>query len=76
MPKSDVADVGFGSVSSPKKTAEKLDTSIPTVYDLINTGQLESFKLGKYRKILDRSTDALIARRLAAEAKIKTKVTA
>jgi excisionase family DNA binding protein len=55
---------GFGSASSVKKTAERLDTSIPTIYKLINEGHLESFKLGKYRKILDRSTDALIARQL------------
>jgi excisionase family DNA binding protein len=56
---------GFGSASSVKKTADRLDTSIPTIYKLIHEGHLESFKLGKYRKILDRSTDALIARRLA-----------
>jgi excisionase family DNA binding protein len=66
---SNVADVGFGSASSVKKTAERLDTSIPTVYALIHAGELESFKLGKYRKILDRSIDRLIADRLAAEAK-------
>jgi excisionase family DNA binding protein len=63
------ADVGFGSASSVKRTADRLETSIPTIYKLIYQGELESFKLGKYRKILDRSTDALIARRLAAEAK-------
>ena len=59
----------FGSASSVKKTAERLEASIPTIYKLIHGRELESFKLGKYRKILDRSTDALIARRLAAEAK-------
>jgi excisionase family DNA binding protein len=65
MPKSDVADVGFGSASSVKRTADRLETSIPTIYKLIHQGELESFKLGKYRKILDRSIERLIARRLA-----------
>lgn len=55
----------FGSASSIKKTAERLDTSIPTVYALIHAGELETFKLGKYRKILDRSIERLIARRIA-----------
>jgi excisionase family DNA binding protein len=63
------AAVGFGSASSVKRTADRLETSIPTIYKLIHAGELESFKIGKYRKILDRSTDALIARQLAAEAK-------
>jgi hypothetical protein len=37
------------------------------VYELIRAGKLESFKLGKYRKITERSIDALIARGIAAE---------
>jgi excisionase family DNA binding protein len=58
-------DPSFGSASSIKKTAERLDTSIPTIYKLIHENQLESFKIGKYRRILDRSIERLIARRLA-----------
>jgi len=41
--------------------------SIPTIYALIDRGELESLKIGKYRKVTERSYNALIARRLAAE---------
>ena len=43
--------------------------SIPTIYGLIEQGELESFKVGRYRKITARSYNKLIQRRLAAESK-------
>jgi excisionase family DNA binding protein len=55
----------FGRLISPKTACERLDCSIPTIYKLLDEAELESIKLGKYRKILERSVDALIARRLA-----------
>jgi hypothetical protein len=39
--------------------------SPPTIYKLIDQGELESFKVGKYRKVTERSRNALIARRIA-----------
>ena len=60
--------VSLGSVSSPRRACKRLKCSPPTLYKLINSGELETFKLGKYRKILDRSIDALMKRRIAAEA--------
>ena len=60
----------FGRLISPRTTCDRLSCSIPTVYELIHSGELESIKLGKYRKILERSVEALIARRLAAAKKL------
>jgi excisionase family DNA binding protein len=57
----------FGRLTSPKLACERLNCSIPTLYKLISEQELETIKLGKYRKILERSIDALIERRLAAE---------
>jgi excisionase family DNA binding protein len=60
------AKESFGRLVSPKAACERLNCSIPTIYGLIRSGELESFKIGKYRKILERSIDALIARGIAA----------
>jgi excisionase family DNA binding protein len=61
------AEKGYGRLLSPKAACERLNCSPPTLYALIHAGQLESFKIGKYRKIVERSIDALIERNLAAE---------
>jgi excisionase family DNA binding protein len=58
----------MGSVTSPSAACARLNCSPPTLYKLLAEGELESFKLGKYRKILNRSIDGLIARRLAESA--------
>ena len=57
--------VSLGSVSTPAGACARLKCSPPTLYKLINEGELQTFKLGKYRKILDSSIDALMKRRLA-----------
>ena len=57
----------FGRVTSPKGACERLNCSIPTFYELVDAGELETFKLGKFRKVTERSIDALIARQIAAE---------
>jgi excisionase family DNA binding protein len=54
----------LGRLVSPKTAGKRLDCSVPTIYRLLNEAELESIKLGKHRKILERSIDALIARRL------------
>ena len=63
------ADSGrvFGRLLSPKIVCDRLNCSPPTLYALIHAGELESCKLGKYRKITERSVEALIGRRIAAE---------
>jgi excisionase family DNA binding protein len=61
------ASAGFGRLTSPKAACERLNCSAPTLYKLIREGDLESIKIGKFRKILERSIDALIARRLQEE---------
>ena len=38
-------------VVSPQKAAELLDITRPTIYKLIHEGELQSFKLGRLRKI-------------------------
>jgi hypothetical protein len=61
----------YGQLFSPAQLRDKGLGSIPTIYDLIKRGELESFKVGKYRKITGRSYNGLIARRLAAESESK-----
>jgi excisionase family DNA binding protein len=61
------AEGGYGRLLSPKAACERLDCSPPTLYELIRAGELETFKLGKYRKITERSINALIERGIAAE---------
>jgi excisionase family DNA binding protein len=61
------AEKGHGRLLSPKAACERLDCSAPTLYALIHAGELKSFKIGKYRKIVESSIDTLIERNLAAQ---------
>jgi hypothetical protein len=51
---------------SPRRTALLLDCGITRVYELINSGELESYKDGKSRKITMRSIRARTERLLGA----------
>jgi hypothetical protein len=55
-------------IVSPRRTAMMLDCGLTRVYQLINTGQLESFKDGAARKIVVASIRDYIARKLAQAA--------
>ena len=57
----------YGKLFSLAQLRDRRLGSIPTIYALIDRGELESLKIGKYRKVTERSYNALIARRLAAE---------
>ena len=59
----------YGKLFSLAQLRDRGLGSIPTIYALIDRGELESLKIGKYRKVTERSYNALIARRLAAESK-------
>jgi hypothetical protein len=59
----------YGKLFSLAQLRDRGLGSIPTIYGLIERGELESFKIGKYRKVTERSYNALIARRLAAESR-------
>jgi len=49
---------------SPNKAFDMLDVGVTKGYELINSGELESFTIGRSRKITMASIKALIARRL------------
>jgi hypothetical protein len=55
-------------VVSPRKGAAALDVGLTRVYELINSGQLQSYHDGKSRKIVVASLEAYIARQIEAEA--------
>jgi adenylosuccinate lyase len=55
-------------VASPKQTMRAIQVSRKKLYDLINSGELESYTEGKSRRIMVRSINDYIARRLEAEA--------
>ncbi len=55
-------------VVSPRRTAVLLDCGVTRVYELINSGELESYKDGAARKIVVASIRGYIARRLAQAA--------
>jgi hypothetical protein len=55
-------------VASPKVTCHLLSIGMTRLYELIDTGELESFLDGSSRKITTRSIRAYIARKLAASA--------
>jgi hypothetical protein len=58
-----------GSVAvSPTRAKIMLDLGLTSVYALIGSGELESFRIGKSRRITTRSIYALVERKLAAEA--------
>jgi hypothetical protein len=54
-------------VASPKQTMKAIQVSRKKLYELINTGELESYTEGKSRRILVKSINDYIERRLAAE---------
>jgi hypothetical protein len=51
---------------SPRRTAFVLDCGVTRVYELIKSGELESYKEGTSRKITTRSIRARIDRLLGA----------
>jgi hypothetical protein len=53
-------------VVSPRRARQLLDVSQATLYELLYSGELENFRIGKSRKITLASIHRLIARRLAA----------
>jgi excisionase family DNA binding protein len=55
-------------VASPNQTMRVIQVSRKKLYELINTGELESYTEGKSRRITVKSINEYIERRLAAEA--------
>ena len=55
-------------VASPKQAMRAIQVSRKKLYELINTGELESYTEGKSRRITVKSINGYIERRLAAEA--------
>jgi excisionase family DNA binding protein len=55
-------------VASPNQTMRAIQVSRKKLYELINTGELESYTEGKSRRIMVKSINDYIERRLAAEA--------
>jgi hypothetical protein len=68
MPSLSKANDDSQLVVSPKKGAAALDVGLTRVYELINSGQLQSYHDGKSRKIVVASLEAYIARQIEAEA--------
>jgi excisionase family DNA binding protein len=55
-------------VASPNQAMRAIQVSRKKLYELINTGELESYTEGKSRRITIRSINEYIERRLATEA--------
>ncbi|WP_448040520.1 helix-turn-helix domain-containing protein [Bradyrhizobium liaoningense] len=55
-------------VASPNQAMRAIQVSRKKLYELINTGELESYTEGKSRRITTKSINDYIERRLAAEA--------
>jgi excisionase family DNA binding protein len=55
-------------VASPKQAMRTIQVSRKKLYELINTGELQSYTEGKSRRIIVKSINEYIERRLAAEA--------
>jgi excisionase family DNA binding protein len=55
-------------VASPNQAMRSIQVSRKKLYELINTGELESYTEGKSRRITVKSINDYIERRLAAEA--------
>lgn len=53
---------------SPDHAAQRLGVSTRSVYNLISTGELRSFKIGKRRLITDPECVSFIERKMAAAA--------
>ena len=54
-------------VASPNQVMRAIQVSRKKLYELINTGELESYTEGKSRRITVKSINEYIDRRLAAE---------
>jgi excisionase family DNA binding protein len=77
MPEPTIAQTGDLSapiVATPNQAIQRLQISRATLYDLINSGDLESYTEGRSRRILVQSMDRYIQRRLAEEAKRRGRV--
>ena len=61
-------------VVSPLRAVQLLAISKTTLYELLNRGELDSFTIGKSRKITLASVHALIERRVSAPEKILKKI--
>ena len=59
--KPDVEALAF----SPDRAAMRIGESVRSVYNLLSTGQLKSYKAGKRRLIPDTELQAYVKRRLA-----------
>jgi hypothetical protein len=55
-------------VVSPKRACQMLDCSMTRFYELLNSGQIQSYREGKSRKAIVASIKAHIARQLDQEA--------
>lgn len=55
-------------VASPNQTMRAIQVSRKKLYELINSGELESYTEGKSRRITIKSINEYVERRLAAEA--------
>ena len=55
-------------VASPNQTMRAIQVSRKKLYELINSGELESYTEGKSRRITVKSINEYVERRLAAEA--------
>lgn len=55
-------------VASPKQAMRTIQVSRKKLYELINTGELQSYTEGKSRRIIVKSINEYIERRLAEEA--------
>jgi hypothetical protein len=56
-------------VVSPKRGCQMLDCSMTRFYELLNSGQIQSYREGKSRKAIVASIKAHIARQLELEVK-------
>ncbi len=68
-----ICSTGLGEseplVVSPKRGCQMLDCSMTRFYELLNSGQIQSYREGKSRKAIVASIKAHIARQLESEAK-------
>jgi hypothetical protein len=55
-------------VVSPRRTATLLDCGVTRVYELINSGELDSYKDGAARKVVVASIRDYVARKLSQAA--------
>src|SRR3954454_17726677 len=68
-----ISSTGLGDseplVVSPKRGCQMLDCSVTRFYELLNSGQIQSYREGKSRKATVASIKAHIARQLELEVK-------